>query len=122
MSSLKKLLDSLMYRDRATVYRYCEASDGVTDDYEEAAIYEDIPCKLSQYGKDSTLDKTNMAPIIHENLRMTCNPAYDIQPNDYIVIQHQGQEFRLSASRSFRYQTHQEISLLRIINKREVGM
>lgn len=119
---LKKLLDRFMYRDRATVYRYCEASDGLADDYEDVAVYEDIPCKLSQYGKDIALDKTGMAPSIHENLRMTCNPAYGIQPNDYIVIQHQGQEFRLNASQSFCYPTHQEISLLRIVNKREVGV
>ena len=41
---------------------------------------------------------------------------------DYIVIQHQGQEFRLNASQSFCYPTHQEISLLRIVNNREVGV
>lgn len=119
---LKKLLDKFMYKDRATVYRYCEFTDGSTDDYDDVVIYEDIPCKLSQYGKDLNFKAKDMAPEVNENLRMTCNPAYDIQPNDYIVIQHQGQEFRLNASQSFCYPTHQEIGLLRIVNKREVGV
>ena len=119
---LKKLLARYMYKDTATIYRCDEAPDGPVDDYEEVMVYENIPCKLSQYGKDLNFKATDMATEVNENLRMTCNPAYDIQPNDYIVIQHQGQEFRLNASQSFCYPTHQEISLLRIVNNREVGV
>lgn len=119
---LKKLLDRYMYKDTATVYRCCESEDGPTDDYEETTVYEDIPCKLSQYGKDLPLSATDMAPVVTENLRMTCDTVYDIEPNDYIVIQHQGQEFKLSASQAFKYPTHQEITLQRATNIREPGV
>ena len=34
---LKKLLDRFMYRDRGTVYRDGEASDGLADDDEDVA-------------------------------------------------------------------------------------
>ena len=78
---LKKLLDRYMYKDTATIYRCDEAPDGPVDDYEEVMVYENIPCKLSQYGKDLNFKATDMAPEVNENLRMTCNPAYDIQPN-----------------------------------------
>ena len=119
---LKKLLYRYMYKDTATVYRCSESEDGPVDDYEETAVYEDIPCKLSQYGKDLTLNATDMAPQVTENLRMTCDPAYDIEINDYVVIQHQGQEFKLNACQAFKYSTHQEITLQRVANVRQQGV
>ena len=119
---LKKLLDRYMYKDTATIYRCDEAPDGPVDDYEEVMVYENIPCKLSQHVNELNFKTTNIAPELIENLHVTCNPAYDIQPNDYIVSQHQGHEFRLNASQSFCYPTHQEVSLLRIANNREVGV
>lgn len=118
---LKSLLDRLMYKDIATVYRTVETENDFVSDYEEITVYEDIPCKLSQYGKDMLISSDGMAPVISENLRMTCDPSYDIQPNDYVVVTHQGQEFKLNASKSFCYPTHQEISLLRVANVRSVG-
>ena len=119
---LKKLLNRYMYKDTATIYRCDEASDGPVDDYEEVMVYENIPCKLSQYGKDFNFKATDMAPEVNEKLRMTCDTVYKIQPNDYVVIQHQGQEFRLNAGQAFAYPTHQEISLLRLTNQRAVGV
>ncbi len=119
---LKKLLNRYMYKDTATVTRCAESEDGPVDDYEETTVYEDIPCKLSQYGKDLNVNATDMAPEVTENLRMTCDTVYDIQANDYVVIQHQGQEFRLTASQAFKYPTHQEITLQRVANVRESGV
>lgn len=117
---LRSLLNRIMYRDRATVYRMVEKETNFVDDYEDVVVYEDIPCKLSQYGKDMLIDTGNEAPEIPENLRMTCDSSYDIQPNDYVIILHQGQRFNLNASRAFKYPTHQEISMLRLINRRHV--
>lgn len=119
---LKRLLNFYMYRDKATVTRYTDVTDGAVDDFEDTVIYTDIPCKLSQYGKDLALKPSDMAQEVEENLRLTCDPAYDIQPNDYVVVQHQGQEFRLNASKAFKYPTHQEISLVRTTNVRDVGV
>lgn len=119
--NLRGLLSRFMYRDRATVYRTVENENGFINDYDEVVVYENIPCKLSQYGKDMLISSDGMAPSISENLRMTCDPSYDIQPNDYIIITHQGQEFRLNASKAFCYPTHQEISLLNIVNVRNIG-
>ena len=52
---LRGLLHNVMYKDVATVYRLTstQADDG-SDDYDdtETAVYEDMPCKLSQYGKE----------------------------------------------------------------------
>ena len=72
--SMKGILQHLMYKDTATVYRLVEgqADDG-SDDYtdEEQEIYKDLPCKLSQYGKDLLASKTERAVSVTIDLRLT---------------------------------------------------
>ena len=117
----KAYLRSVMYLDRADVYRLrqIEASDG-SDDYaeEETPVYEGIPCKLSQYGKSLTTDKTERAVSVFIDLRLCCDPAVDIRANDRVVVLREGRPMEFVAGVSFPYPTHQEIVLRR---KGEVG-
>ena len=119
--SLKGILRRMMYHDRADVYRLrqIEASDG-SDDYveEETPVYEGIPCKLSQYGKSLTTDKTERATNVFIDLRLCCDPAVDIRANDRVVVLREGRPMEFVAGVSFPYPTHQEIVLRR---KGEVG-
>lgn len=114
--SMKGILQHLMYKDTATVYRLVEgqADDG-SDDYtdEEQEIYKDLPCKLSQYGKDLLASKTERAVSVTIDLRLTCAPDVDIREADRLVVSHQGQTFELYAGTRFAYPTHQEISVRR---------
>jgi hypothetical protein len=119
--SLKGILRRMMYHDRADVYRLrqVQAPDG-SDDYaeEETPVYERLPCKLSQYGKDPTTDKTERAVSVFIDLRLCCDPAFDIRANDRVVVLRQGKRMEFVAGISFPYQTHQEIALRR---RGEVG-
>ena len=119
--SLKGILRRMMYHDRADVYRLRQvrAADG-SDDYaeEETPVYERLPCKLSQYGKAPTTDKTERAVSVFIDLRLCCDPAFDIRANDRVVVLRQGKRMEFVAGISFPYQTHQEIVLRR---RGEVG-
>lgn len=112
--SLRGILARAMYHDRVTVQRYtaAEADDG-SDDYEMATVYEDVPCKLSQYGKDLLTDKTQSTYNVTADLRICMSPVFVIQPNDVMQVTHQGQTFTLYAGKPFVYPTHQEISVRR---------
>lgn len=119
--NLKGILHRMMYRDCADVYRLqqVQAVDG-SDDYaeEETPVYEKLPCKLSQYGKDLTTNKTERAVSVFVDLRICCDPAFDIRANDRIVVLRQGKRMEFVAGVSFPYPTHQEIALRR---RGEVG-
>lgn len=119
--SLKGILRRMMYHDRADVYRLrqVQAADG-SDDYaeEETPVYERLPCKLSQYGKTLTTDKTERATNVSMDLRLCCDPTLDIRANDRVVVLREGKRMEFVAGVSFPYPTHQEIVLRR---KGEVG-
>ena len=119
--SLKGILRRMMYRDCADVYRLqqVQAADG-SDDYaeEEMPVYERLPCKMSQYGKDLTTNKTERAVSVFVDLRLCCDPAFDIRANDRIVVLRHGKRMEFVAGVSFPYPTHQEIALRR---RGEVG-
>ena len=117
----KAYLRRMMYHDRADVYRLraVKAEDG-SDDYaeEEIPVYEGIPCKLSQYGKELTTTKTERAASVFIDLRLCCDPVVDIRANDRIVVLREGRRMEFVAGISFPYPTHQEIVLRR---RGEVG-
>lgn len=117
----KAYLRRMMYHDRADVYRLraVKAEDG-SDDYaeEEIPVYEGIPCKLSQYGKELTTTKTERAASVFIDLRLCCDPVVDIRANDRIVVLREGRRMEFVAGISFPYPTHQEIALRR---RGEVG-
>lgn len=114
--NLKGLLHGIMYKDTATVIRLVSvtAEDG-SDDWRESEepVYTDIPCKLSQYNHDLTASKTARSMSIGLDLRLCCDPEYDIRENDRIEVLHQGKLFKLYAGTRFPYSTHQEISMRR---------
>ena len=111
---LKGILNQLMYKDRLTVSRqFPVIDDENADDYLVETVYKDIPCKLSQYGKDPTGVKTDREYALGLDLRVCLDPKYNILPNDILDVIHQGQTFQLNAAESFKYPTHQEISVRR---------
>lgn len=113
-AGMQAILTALMYHDKAQVLRqeYVTDEDGA-DDYSTVEVYEAIPCKLSQYGKELATDKTDRAMNVSYDFRLCCHPDYDIRPNDIVKVVHMGQEFTLNAGAAFKYPTHQEISLRR---------
>lgn len=123
--SLKGILEQLMYKDTMTVYRVSrvQADDG-SDDYEESEtpVLRDVPCKLSQYGKDLLMAKTAQAATVHIDLRVCCAPDVDIREQDRLVVKHQGQAFELFAGTRFAYLTHQEISVRTVREAKQNGL
>lgn len=109
----QQLLSKYMRYDRVTVIRQVEGNDEIgADDYTEAVIYADIPCKLGQAGKNTISNsRTNSVTHISEELRLCLAPEYDILANDKLIVQHKGQTFTFWASKAFKYMTHQEISV-----------
>jgi hypothetical protein len=103
-----------MYTDTVTVYRQSSIEDEEgADDYTLQAVYQDIPCHLTQYGKELQSGQNPREFFTKTDLRICLDPAYDIQPNDVLTITHAGQTFQLNAAKAFKYQAHQEISVRR---------
>ena len=96
--------------------QWADLSDYYAED--ETPVYEGIPCKLSQYGKELTTNKTERAVSVFVDLRLCCDSAADIRANDRIVVLRQGKRMEFVAGVSFPYPTHQEIALRR---RGEVG-
>lgn len=114
--SMRGILHRLMYNDRATIYRAQKSmADDGSDDYAEEflPVYEDLPCKLSQYSKELTAHQGERAMTASINLRLCCDPEIDIHKNDIVKVMHQGQLYTLYAGTRFPYPTHQEISVRR---------
>lgn len=111
---LRGLLLAIMYKDVATIYRSVDVKEDTgASDYEFQAVYENLPCKLSQYGKELSAHRDDRAQHITQNLRLTCDPEIEIQENDVVDVLHEGETFKLIAGTSFNYLTHKEISMRR---------
>lgn len=111
---LRGLLLAIMYKDVATIYRSVDVKEDTgASDYEFQAIYENLPCKLSQYGKELSAHRDDRAQHITQDLRLTCDPEIEIQENDVVDVLHEGEIFKLIAGTSFNYPTHKEISMRR---------
>ena len=111
---LKRALLDIMYKDMATVSRAVKIKDDTNGaarlDYQ--IIYEDIPCKLSQY-KDLSAERNDRAQSISLDFRLTCDPEIIIKEDDVVDVVHKGETFKLVAGTSFNYVTHKEISMRR---------
>ena len=114
VANLKKALHLIMYNDVATVYRAVEVEEGWTGAMRQQheMIYENLPCKLSQY-KDLRADRDDRAQDINIDFRLTCDPDIVIEENDIVDVVHEGETFKLVAGTSFNYITHKEISMRR---------
>ena len=120
VKELQKILHKIMYKDIATISRSVRTKNprtGATE-FEFQPVYEDLPCKLSQYGKELSAHRDDRAQHITIDLRLTCDPDVEIQENDVVDVLHEGETFKLIAGTSFNYPTHKEISLRR---RREAG-
>lgn len=117
---LRNILHKVMYKDVANVYRSKLTKIGRTDDYttEFELIHEDIPCKLSQYGKTLYAHRDDRSQKLTDDLRLCYDPEIEILPNDFIEVDHQGQVWKLFAGEQFNYPTHTELSVRR---RKEAG-
>lgn len=103
-----------MYADRVTVYRQqAVKDDDGADDYTMQDVYQELPCHLTQYGKEMQSGQNPREFFTKTDLRICLDPEYDILPNDVLVIVHVGQTFTLNAAKAFKYPDHQEISVRR---------
>ena len=114
VARLKKALLDVMYKDTAVVSRAEKIRDEVTGAAKTAyqVIYEDLPCKLSQY-KDISAYEEDRAQSISLDFRLTCDPEIIIKEDDVVDVLHEGETFKLIAGTSFNYITHKEISMRR---------
>ena len=110
-AKLQNLLAQMMYKDTATVSRLVADASSVVDDYAPSIVYSDIPCKLSQYGKELEQHQEARAYVLTTDLRLCLSPEYTIKPNDWVEVTHQGQVFKMHAGQAFVYPTHQEVPL-----------
>ena len=110
----RKLLARYMYKDRVTVSRQVNAVDkDGADIYNLQDVYKDVPCKLSQYGKELQSGQEARAFHMSNDLRLCVDPDIKILPNDILTITHEGQQFQLNAAMPFPYPDHVEISVRR---------
>ena len=113
-SQLNNLLSRYMYHDNVTVCRQTNTIDDEgADDYAVQEIYSDIPCKLYQSGKPFTVQNTDRQVDIITDLKLFLPPQYDVLPNDILKISRNGQEFLLNVVKSFKYKSHQEVTVKR---------
>lgn len=113
--NLQNLLNKFMYKDTCDVYRAVRTKIGRTDDFDRTfeLVYEQIPCHLAQYGKELSAHRDDTSQKITSDLRITYDPEYQIQTNDLLKINHQGQFWELVAGEQFNYATHSETSVRR---------
>ncbi len=110
----QQLLLKYMYADKVTVYRQQSIKDDEgADDYALKAVYDGIPCHLTQYGKELQSAKNAREFYLKTDLRICLAPDYTVLPNDVLVITHGSQTFTLNAAKAFKYPDHQEISVRR---------
>lgn len=110
----RKYLAKYMYRDKVTVTRQEAAVDeDGADTYELQDVYKDVPCKLSQYGKELQSGQEARAFTMSNDLRLCVDPDIKILPNDILTITHEGDQFQLNAAKPFPYPDHVEISVRR---------
>ena len=114
VKKLQNYLQKIMYTDTATIYRSAKTKNSVTGamEFSHQAVYEKIPCKLSQY-KDIYATRNERTQEITLDFRLTCDPAIEILENDVVDVTHGGEIFKLIAGTSFNYPTHKEISMRR---------
>lgn len=113
-SQLNNLLSKYMYHDNVTVCRQTNTIDDEdADDYAVQEIYSDILCKLYQSGKPFTVQNTDRQVDIITDLKLFLPPQYDVLPNDILKISRNGQEFLLNVVKSFKYKSHQEVTVKR---------
>ena len=80
-----------MYCDRVTISRQIHVLDDEgADNFAMTDIYTDVPCKLSQYGKEMQSEKRDREYWLRTDLRICLEPSYDIQPDDVLTITHEG--------------------------------
>lgn len=109
---MKRLLKQFMYNDRMTVSRQVSSVDAEgADGYRSDKIYNEVPCHLGIYEISLTGKQSDRSDRLTQRLRIDCDPQYDVQPNDILVIQTaSGQQFLLRAGKAFDYPTHKEIN------------
>ncbi|WP_301963314.1 hypothetical protein [uncultured Megasphaera sp.] len=107
-------LKRYMYLDRVTISRQMPVLDDEgADSFAMTDVYTDVPCKLSQYGKELQSEQRDREYWLRADLRICLEPSYDIRPGDVLIITHEEQVFTLYAAQAFKYLTHQEISVRR---------
>lgn len=102
---------NLLYEDSCTVYCHCPVKDedGSTS-YEEHAVYENIPCRIS-FSSIPTIAEGDV-PAQKQSVKLFLASDHQIAQGVKIAVHRQG-ETRLYKCASIKayYQTHQEINL-----------
>lgn len=102
-----------LYEDKCTISRYGPVTqpNGSTKN-ELHAIYNDVPCRISQksLGSNGQTESTNN---IAYDIKLFISPDIEIKQGDTVNVVRGTHERLYTAGEPFLYQTHQEISLQR---------
>lgn len=102
-----------LYEDTCTVYerRAVQDEDSHLTDWQEVAVLEDQPCKLS-FEKVSQVEQTDSAAELAQRIKLFISPNIEIKPGSKISIVHLGMitDYTYSGVPAV-YETHQEILL-----------
>ncbi len=115
-SRVKAALESL-YHDTCTVYEYVETEEeNHSTVFEEMAVYEDIPCRLSYESSSATgqgySNQTEYADIKGKIIKLFLDTSYDIKAGSKIYVCRLGKKtYFKSSGEAARYPSHQEIML-----------
>lgn len=111
---------NLLYKDKFSIYRYSnvENADGTTSlSLKKTPEYFDEICRVSFRKEDETNQTIGMNNPLDLGIKIFCSIALDIQKGDFIVADRFDDDgnkigvYSGYANESFKYSTHQEISL-----------
>lgn len=101
-----------LYEDTCTVYERKAVTDAETHTtaYEETAVWEDIPCRVSFSSSPAAGEDT--PPAKTQTVKLFLAPETEIKPGSRITVTRNGTDTDYEASgQPARYLTHQEITL-----------
>ena len=76
-------------------------------------IYVKIPSKLNQSAKPFTAKNTERQVDVIKDLKLFLPPQYDVLTNYILKISRNEQEILLNVVKSFKYKSHQEVTVKR---------
>lgn len=103
----------LLYDGTCTVIEHQKITEANhSTHFEEVAILEDLPCRLSYKNIDSTFQKENGASTVIQSITLFLAPDVSIAPGAKISVTQNGvtTDFQQSGKAAI-FDTHQEITL-----------
>ncbi|PHV72181.1 hypothetical protein CS063_01520 [Sporanaerobium hydrogeniformans] len=100
-----------LWKDKMTVYRFQEITEGDITHEKDGMVCDNIPCK---YSKSSLTEASEGAPQLVNRHILFCARDTDIKEGDKVVVtQRNGNTVELAVGEGFPYTSHIEFSVER---------